>query len=78
MSQYLSASDLADLVGCKPNQKSMMIRWLDEKKWIYHLDRHGLPKVLIAYHDKKMGLDNRNHQHEKYAQGPNLNAFAVN
>ncbi|MDN7754077.1 DUF4224 domain-containing protein [Burkholderia gladioli] len=56
MSAYLSASELADLVGCKPNQRATMARWLDRNGWSYVVDIMGLPKVARAYRDQKLGL----------------------
>lgn len=32
MSAYLTADELADLIGCKPNQRSVMATWL--KAWL--------------------------------------------
>lgn len=72
---YLSASELADLIGCKPNQRSRMMAWLDENRWIYVVDVSGLPKVARAYHDRKMGIAEGPAQ-SKYAEGPDLNAFS--
>lgn len=54
MSAYLAATELADLVGCKPNQRSAKAKWLDKNRWPYALDRSNLPKVSRAYHDAKL------------------------
>jgi hypothetical protein len=75
MGDYLSASDLADLVGCKPNQRVKMTGWLDANRWHYVPDSHGLPKVLRAYRDRKMGISEGKAQ-SKYAETPNLQVFA--
>lgn len=74
-SQYLTASELAELVGCKPNQKKSMQDWLSNRSWRFELDKSGLPKVARAYHDKKMGI-NDGYQNQKFAETPNLTAFA--
>ncbi|HEY5800336.1 MAG TPA: DUF4224 domain-containing protein [Burkholderiaceae bacterium] len=71
---YLSAHELAELVGCKPNQRTIMSRWLDEKHWKYETDKNGLPKVARAFHDKKLGISGDN-KAAKLADGPNLQAF---
>ncbi|MFK4447464.1 hypothetical protein ABH944_007798 [Caballeronia udeis] len=74
MSDYLSAFELADLVGCKPNQRTMMAKWLEENQWPFVIDRNGVPKVARAYHDKKLGISEGDSS-TKYDAGPNLDAF---
>ncbi|HCY61548.1 MAG TPA: hypothetical protein DHV59_01630 [Oxalobacteraceae bacterium] len=54
MSNYLSANELADLIGCQSNQRSCMTRWLDKNRWPYVIDIMGFPKVSKAYHDSRM------------------------
>ena len=72
---YLSATQLAELVGCKSNQRCKMTAWLVKNRWRHEIDANGLPKVAQAYHDRKMGIIEEKAQ-AKYAEGPNLNAFA--
>lgn len=72
---YLSASELAELVGCKANQKCRMTAWLTKNKWRFEVDSSGLPKVARAYHDRKMGVTEEKVS-TKYADSPNLQAFA--
>jgi hypothetical protein len=74
-SQYLAASELAELVGCKPNQKKIMQDWLINRRWRFELDKSGLPKVARAYHDRKMGI-NDEYQKQRFEETPNLAAFA--
>ncbi|WP_186028446.1 DUF4224 domain-containing protein [Burkholderia gladioli] len=75
MSDYLTAHELADLVGCKPNQRAAMARWLDRNHWRYATDANGLPKVARAYHDQKLGLSTSKPKSTRYDAGPNLQAF---
>ena len=75
MSDYLSAHELADLVGCKVNQRATMRKWLTDNHWRYVVDTHGLPKVARAYRDRKLGLTTETNA-GKYDAGPNLQAFA--
>ncbi|VVE12003.1 hypothetical protein PCA20602_02682 [Pandoraea capi] len=75
MSDYLSAHELADLIGCQPNQRSRMMRWLDDHRWRYVVDSHGLPKVARAYRNKKLGIT-EDSASTKHDQTPNLLAFA--
>lgn len=74
MSAYLSADELADLIGCKSNQRSAMAAWLLKNRWPHVVDRNGLPKVSRAFHDAKMGgLPTK--ELTKYATEPNLAAL---
>ncbi|WP_394853653.1 DUF4224 domain-containing protein [Burkholderia multivorans] len=56
MSDYLTSNQLADLVGCKPNQRTVMSAWLTKNAWPFVVDRSGLPKVLRAYRDQRLGM----------------------
>jgi hypothetical protein len=75
MSKYLSAVELADLVGCKMNQRKIMQDWLNKNHWRYETDKTGLPKVAKAFHDKKLGIAEEKTKHQ-YDDSPNFNAFA--
>lgn len=72
---YLSASELAELIDCKPNQRCKMASWLKDNRWKYEIGSTGLPKVARAYHDRKMGVIEEKMQ-TKYAEEPNLAAIA--
>lgn len=54
MSQYLTADELAELVGCKPGSKACQRRWLDRHKWPYETNLAGFPCVARAYYDQRM------------------------
>lgn len=75
MSNRLSASELAALVGCKQNQRCRMAAWLRKNNWKHEIDSTGLPIVARAYHDRKLGISEEK-QSAKYADSPNLQAFA--
>lgn len=75
MSDYLTASELADLIGCKSNQRAAMIGWLADNRWKYVVDKNGVPKVARAYRDLKLGLTTDT-KTTKYDDAPNLQAFA--
>jgi hypothetical protein len=51
---YLTAPELAELTGYSVNQYACMRRWLERHRWPFAQDRHGLPRVLRAYHDERM------------------------
>jgi hypothetical protein len=74
MSEYLTSSELADLVGCKSNQRAAMVRWLESNRWPFVIDRNGLPKVARAYRDRKLGVESDGID-SKYDASPNLDAF---
>lgn len=71
---YLSADELADLVDCKPNQRSKMIAWLTANRWRFEVASSGLPRVARAYHDRKMGIIEEKVQ-PKHAEEPDRQAF---
>ncbi|MGO4764908.1 DUF4224 domain-containing protein [Cupriavidus sp. 2KB_3] len=75
MNDFLTAAELADLVGCKPNQRHEMTKWLDRHRWRYVIDKNGLPKVARAYYNRKLGIE-ESKGHAKYECTPNLGAFA--
>lgn len=75
MSDFLSAAELAELVGCKANQRHAMAKWLDSHRWRYVLDKNGLPKVARAYYNKKLGIEETKEK-ARYDSTPNLQAFA--
>lgn len=75
MDEYLSASELAALVECKPNQRRMMERWLNRNGWAYVLGKNGVPRVLRAYRDRKLGISD-GHQKARLSSAPNREAFA--
>ncbi|MFM0614539.1 DUF4224 domain-containing protein [Paraburkholderia nemoris] len=74
MSDYLAAHELADLIGCKPNQRAVMIRWLKENQWRFVVDRNGVPKVARAFYEKQLGIV-ADTKVTKYDDGPNRDAF---
>lgn len=75
MTDRLSASELAEMINCKTNQRSVMVGWLESRRWKYDTDRTGLPIVMRAYRDRKLGTSDEKQQ-VKYADAPNLKAFA--
>lgn len=75
MCDRLSANELADLVGCKPNQRQRMVTWLRRIHWNYEIDVNGLPIVMRSYRDRKLGLSEEKTL-TKYEDKPNLQAFA--
>jgi hypothetical protein len=75
MSDYLTAQELADLIGCKPNQRTAMNHWLTDNHWRFVVDKNGLPKVAREYRDKKLGISTDS-KPTKFDAAPNLQAFA--
>ncbi|HVL77617.1 MAG TPA: DUF4224 domain-containing protein [Noviherbaspirillum sp.] len=54
MSAYLSAQELADMIGCEPNSYACMRRYLQRNGWPFEPNLRGFPKVSRAYHDARM------------------------
>jgi hypothetical protein len=75
MSDRLSANELAEIVGCKPNQRCRMAAWLRKHHWKHEIDSNGLPVVARAYRDRKLGVNEEPSQ-AKYEDAPNRQAFA--
>jgi uncharacterized protein YjcR len=75
MSQRLSADELAELVGCKPNQRCRMATWLRKNHWKHEIDSTGLPIVARAYFNRKLGISD-DKQQAKYADAPDFSSFA--
>jgi hypothetical protein len=75
VSEFLSTAELAELVDCKPNQRAIMSRWLDDQSWRYVLDRNGRPKVAREYFNKKMGIHDEPAK-SKFATGPDFSRLA--
>jgi hypothetical protein len=48
MTDFLSAAELASLIGCEGNQHQEIAKWLDHHHWGYVMDKNGLPKVARA------------------------------
>jgi hypothetical protein len=72
---HITAYELAELIGCKQNQRAAMVRWLDKQHWRYVVNSHGMPKVAREYYNRKMGIAEEKIS-PKYAEVPNLKAFA--
>lgn len=72
---YLTANELAELIECKPNQRSKMVSWLTSNRWKFEVGSTGLPRVARAYHDRKLGITEMK-AHIKHAEAPNLAAFS--
>jgi hypothetical protein len=51
---YLSAIELASLIGCRENSYACMKRWLTKHGWPFAVSISGFPKVARAYHDARM------------------------
>lgn len=65
MNDYLSMHELAELIGCKPNQRSAMMKWLDANRWRYVVDSHGQPKVARGVPRQEDGHRREQQQHQQ-------------
>jgi hypothetical protein len=51
---YLTADELAELIGCAPNSFACMRRYLDRHGWPFEPNLRGFPRVSRAYHDARL------------------------
>ncbi|TDY21514.1 uncharacterized protein DUF4224 [Paraburkholderia sp. BL6665CI2N2] len=77
MIDHLTAQELADLVGCKPNRRATMKTWLENSTRPVVPDKNAMPKVLRLYRDRKLGIsdDSQSTIDSRAASGPVLDAF---
>lgn len=54
MSRYLTAEDLAELIGCAPTSFACMRRYLTRNNWPFEPNLRGFPQVSREYHDARM------------------------
>lgn len=51
---YLTAQELATLIGCAPTSFACMRRYLERNNWPFEQNLRGFPQVSRAYHDARM------------------------
>lgn len=51
---YLTADELAELIGCAPTSFACMRRYLERHQWPFEPNLRGFPRVSRAYHDARM------------------------
>jgi radical SAM superfamily enzyme YgiQ (UPF0313 family) len=54
MSNYLTAEELASLIGCAPTSFACMRRYLQRNSWPFEPNLRGFPRVSRAYHDARL------------------------
>lgn len=54
MSRYLTADDLAELIGCAPTSFACMKRYLTRNNWPFEPNLRGFPQVSREYHDARL------------------------
>lgn len=54
MAKYLTAAELADLIGCAPTSFACMRRYLARYRWPFEPNIRGFPQVSRAYHAARM------------------------
>lgn len=54
MSRYLTAPELAELIGCSPNSFACMRRYLTRNNWPFEPNLRGFPQVSREYHDARL------------------------
>lgn len=76
MNNYLNASELAALVGCRPNSYACMKRWLTRNGWPFVTSISGFPTVGRPYHDARMAGEVPGKGKAKVRVEPNFGALA--
>lgn len=51
---YLTAVELAELIGCATTSFACMRRYLERHQWPFEPNLRGFPRVSRAYHDARM------------------------
>lgn len=51
---YLTAIELAELIGCASTSFACMRRYLERHQWPFEPNLRGFPRVSRAYHDARM------------------------
>lgn len=54
MNRYLTAPELAELIGCSPHSFACMRRYLSRNNWPFEPNLRGFPQVSREYHDARM------------------------
>ena len=54
MNRYLTADELAELIGCAPTSFACMRRYLTRNSWPFEPNIRGFPQVSREYHDARM------------------------
>jgi hypothetical protein len=54
MNRYLTAAELAELIGCAPTSFACMRRYLTRNSWPFEPNIRGFPQVSREYHDARM------------------------
>lgn len=54
MNTYLTAAELAELIGCAPTSFACMRRYLARNNWPFEPNIRGFPQVSRSYHDARM------------------------
>jgi hypothetical protein len=74
---YLSAEELADLIGCAPTSFACMRRYLDRNNWPFEPNLRGFPRVSRAYHDARMSGTSSAATLQDLAVEPDFSMFAT-
>lgn len=74
MSAYLTAQELADMIGCGASSFSCMRRYLTKHGWPFEPNLRGFPKVSRAYHDARMSGKLGQESHNDFAE-PDFTMF---
>lgn len=76
MSAYLTAQELASMIGCEPNSYACMRRYLKRHGWPFEPNLRGFPQVSRAYHDARMSGRLNEAKNDDFAE-PDFSMFRL-
>ncbi len=77
MSDYLTAAELAEMIGCEANSFACMRRYLKKNGWPFEPNLRGFPKVSRLYHQARMsGKLDKQAENDDFAE-PDFSMFKL-
>jgi hypothetical protein len=76
VNNYLTAPELAALIGCRENSYACMRRWLERNRWPFVRSITGFPTVARSFHDSMMAGAEPEIARKKIRVEPNFAALA--
>lgn len=75
MSRYLTAPELAELIGCSPHSYACMRRYLTRNGWPFEPNLRGFPQVSREYHDARLAGNTPTGTTQPEGQEPDFSMF---
>ena len=75
MSRYMTADELAELIGCAPTSFACMRRHLTRNSWPFEPNLRGFPQVSREYHDTRMSGNTTTDTSVEHDDEPDFSMF---